>query len=120
MTGSASASPPLLFLRQPMSAARYLPLMFSRHRDLRLKDDSSYAFATKDTLIPFIIDEVADIAREHVIVFPDNGSQLPSVLVGVEPEVNAYVGANGMWRAQYVPGHVRRHPFFLGKAPAEQ
>lgn len=100
-----------------MSPARYTPLIFSRHRNLRLIDAPDFRFAAKETLIPFIIDEVADIAREYPIVFPDNGSQLPCALVGVEREANAYVSADGQWRARYVPGHVRRHPFFLGKVP---
>lgn len=93
--------------------------MFSRHRNLRLKDDSTYEFAAKETLVPFIIDEVADIAREYVIVFPNNDSLQPCALVGVEAGANAYVDSHGRWQARYVPGHIRRQPFFLGKLPKE-
>src|SRR5690606_10325046 len=61
-----------------------------------------------------VFDEMADIAREYPVIFPDNGSELPAALLGLEPGQNAYVGADGRWRGSYIPATIRRYPFIFG------
>lgn len=80
---------------------------------------SDYAFAARQMLAPLIIDEVADVAREYVILFPVD-SELPAALLGTQPEHNAYVSAQGGWQASYVPAMIRRYPFALKPVPRKE
>ncbi|CAH1660778.1 SapC protein [Hyphomicrobiales bacterium] len=91
-----------------------IPLTFAQHRDLRVFESNDYSHAKAETLAPFVFDEMSDIAREYPIIFPDNKSDLPSALLGVEPGKNAYVADDGRWLATYIPAHVRRYPFVFG------
>lgn len=76
---------------------------------------NDYSYARAETLAPFVFDEMSDLAREYPIVFPDNKSDLPSVLLGLEAGKNTYVADDdGRWVATYIPAHIRRYPFLLG------
>jgi hypothetical protein len=95
--------------------ARTMALSFAAHRDLRVLETNDHSFARAETLAPIVYDEMADIAREYPIVFPDNGTDLPCALLGLEAGHNAYVDAGGNWQATYVPLHIRRYPFMFGR-----
>jgi hypothetical protein len=95
--------------------ASTMALSFAAHRDLRILETNDYSFARAETLAPIAYDEMPEIAREYPIVFPNNGSDLPCALLGLEAGHNAYVDAGGRWQAAYVPAHIRRYPFMFGK-----
>jgi hypothetical protein len=95
--------------------ARTMALSSAAHRDLRILETNDYSFARAETLAPIVYDEMADIAREYPIVFPNNGADLPCALFGLEAGHNAYVDAEGRWQAAYLPSHIRRYPFMFGK-----
>lgn len=90
-----------------------VPLKFSDHGDLRVFESNDYDFAKAETLAPIVFDEMADIAREYPIIFPQNESGLPCALLGLETDQNAYVADDGRWLANYIPAHIRRYPFKL-------
>lgn len=92
---------------------KYEPLNQEKHERLRLGDTESYRFAAETTLVPIILDEIAVVAREYPVIFPDNESGLPCALTGMRPETNAYVDDRGHWRADYIPLQIRQHPFAL-------
>ncbi|CAH1673208.1 SapC family protein [Chelatococcus asaccharovorans] len=91
-----------------------IPLTFAQHRDLRVFESNDYSYAKGETLAPLVLDELGDIAREYPIIFPDNQSDLPSALLGLEPGKNAYVADDGRWLATYIPSSIRRYPFLFG------
>ncbi len=95
------------------------PLRFDAHRDLKVLETNDYSFARSEIVSPFVFDEMADIAREYPIVFPDNGSGMPAALLGLEAGHNAYIADDGRWFATYVPSHIRRYPFAFTVAPGE-
>lgn len=91
----------------------HVPLKFTDHRDLRVFESNDYSFAKAVTLASIAFDEMADVAREYPIIFPNNDSGLPCALLGIEPGKNAYVEDDGRWLATYIPAHIRRYPFML-------
>ena len=97
-----------------------IPLTFAQHRDLRVFESNDYSHAKAETLAPLVFDEMADIAREYPIIFPDNKSDMPAALLGLEPGKNAYVADDGRWLATYIPAHIRRYPFMFGATPQEE
>lgn len=90
-----------------------IPLKFADHSGLRVFESNDYSFARNETLVPIVYDEMAEIAREYPIIFPQNNSGLPCALLGLEPGTNTYVGEGGRWLASYIPAHIRRYPFML-------
>lgn len=75
-----------------------------------------YGFAAGTLTAPFVLDEIADVARDYPIVFSAIGG-LPMVLLGVEANRNAYVHVTGRWMASYMPAYIRHYPFALRPAP---
>lgn len=91
----------------------------SVHGALRFSPQESRAFAAHEQLVPMVAAEAQQAAKAHVIVFAAAGAPaLPQLLVGLVPGVNAYVGPQGQWLADYVPAQVRNYPFVLAEQPA--
>lgn len=88
----------------------------AQHGGLKVLETNDYSYARGEVLAPIVFDEMADIAREYPIVFPDNQTGLPCALLGLEDGQNAYVDEQGGWQGIYIPAHIRRYPFMLGKA----
>jgi hypothetical protein len=96
------------------------PLKFSEHGSLRVVETNDYAFARGELLVPIVFDEMADVAREYPIVFPDNQTDMPYALMGLEPGQNAYVAEDGRWAASYVPLGIAQYPFSLQRMKGAQ
>ena len=96
------------------------PLKFSEHGRLHVLETNDYSHVRGELLVPIVFDEMADIAREYPIVFPDNESDMPYALMGLEAGQNAYVGADGRWAASYVPLAIRQYPFGLRRQNAPE
>ena len=91
----------------------HIPLKFTDHSSLRVCETNDYSFAKAEVLVPIVFDEMADIAREYPIIFPENDTGLPCALMGLEADQNAYIGDEGRWLATYIPAYIRRYPFML-------
>jgi len=75
----------------------------------------SYNFAANQNFCPVFLPELPQLVREYFIIFPNNNTGLPHVLLGFEKNKNKYVAENGEWQADYVPAYIRRYPFTLAK-----
>jgi hypothetical protein len=87
-------------------------LRVAEHGQMTLSDDQDYSFACEAAMVPILISELAEVAREYPIVFPSDQT-LPHALLGLGPGNNAYVGEDGNWRAHYIPLFIRRYPFAM-------
>ena len=100
-----------------------VPLSPDQHRQLRLADVPQYRFAAHEVATPVFSGEMWQIAREYITVFSQKSDELPLAILGAQAGVNAYVGDGSpgapLWRARYVPAHLRRYPFILAPRAAE-
>lgn len=96
-----------------------VPLDYNIHRQLKVHESNDYAYARAEIFAPITFNEMADIAREYPIVFPQNGSNLPAALLGLEPGENAYVAEDGRWLGTYVPAQIRSYPFAFTRPQEE-
>jgi SapC len=89
-----------------------VPLSASRHRDCAVDIDGSYEFSGKVNSVPLMAVEFPNAAAEYAVVFAGNeGSLMPSVILGVRGEENLFVSKEKTWEAKYIPAFVRRYPF---------
>jgi len=85
------------------------------HRSLRFQPNQPYHFAADQGLIPLAAGEITRVAREMVVLFPEQGGP-PAALAGLKPDQNLYVNPRGQWIGRYIPAHVRRYAFMLAYA----
>lgn len=108
---------------QQLFYQRAVPLSAARHGNWSLDASTDYGFARSINSVPLVAAEFASVAREYPIVFvPSQGAIVAAALLGPRGGPNRYVGADGTWRARYVPAFVRRYPFVFasGENPATQ
>jgi hypothetical protein len=93
-----------------------VPLNRESHRGHTLKAPSKpLAFARGAHILPAIVDEFAQAARELPILFlPDGPGVTPVFVCGLAPGRNPLVTAEGWWSLSYLPAYLRRYPFLLG------
>lgn len=91
----------------------YVPLNRQMHERLRLGPTLNYDRFRETTLVPIIVDEIALVAREYPIIFPESGNGSPYALTGMQINTNAFVDKDGKWKADYIPMDVGRYPFGL-------
>jgi hypothetical protein len=87
------------------------------HADYTVSETTDWRFAQKEMTFPLEAAETPQASREYALFFRQ-GKPGIHALVGIEPGVNVYVGANGSWQADYIPARLRAHPFLLASAPA--
>lgn len=90
-------------------------LSHARHGDLKVRPASDYGFARDCLALPIGMHELAQVAREYAIVFPEHAT-LPVALMGLQAGGNAYVSVEGAWLADYVPDGIRFYPFAVKTA----
>lgn len=97
-----------------------VPLSAQRHRDWSLERRTDYEFAGHTNLVPLAAAEFPAAAAEYVIVFTGTGEAVnPSIILGLKPDENLYLGKQGQWNASYIPAFVRRYPFVFSENKAE-
>lgn len=88
-----------------------------KHIQLRLKSQSGYHFAAAQHVVSVVLHEFSKISLSYPIVFVKNeekSSYQPMALMGLEPNKNLFVDAEGQWLpGAYVPAAFRRYPFAL-------
>jgi len=89
------------------------------HKNLRIRVGVPYLYAQGLDIVPLCAQELFQVAREFLIVFPLEGG-VPQALLGLGNGRNVYVDAQGRWLARYVPAHVRRYPFMLANMPMSE
>lgn len=92
------------------------PLNPPEHGTWKVADTTDWRFAAGEMLVPIVLTEIAEVAREYPIIFLKGKSQ-PYAVLGVEQGSNAYVDASGNWLATYVPARLRAYPFALSPVP---
>lgn len=92
------------------------PVSSKKHAKTCVKAGTSYAFASKVNSVPLTASEFADAAAEYPVVFAGEGENvIPTAILGVAGEKNAYVNADGSWAGRYVPAFIRRYPFVFSQ-----
>ncbi len=95
-----------------------VPLNSNAHRWLSFEPVPGYAFASGVNAVPLTAVEIVPAAAEYPIVFtPVGEDMLPLAVLGVRPDQNLYLSADGRWEAAYVPAFVRRYPFVFASSP---
>ena len=77
-----------------------------------MKAGANYSFARKVNSVPLVAAEFAEAGAEFPIVFAGEGENIvPTVVLGAVGAENAYIEAEGKWKARYIPSFIRRYPF---------
>jgi len=98
---------------------RVVPLEFSRHATLRVRPAVDQAYARTLQRATVMQAEIRLAAARYPIVFvedPETDGFRPVALFGLAPGDNVFVGADGQWRASYIPAVIRAYPFALARS----
>lgn len=102
---------------------KIIPLDSKLHAGKKFKTNFGFGFASKQHLALVCLPELPKVAVNYPILFikkPGSEKFSPVALLGVEPNENLYVEANGAWaQGAYIPSAYRRYPFVLVKTEAE-
>ena len=102
----------------PLFYSKLRPLHLKDHADLAIKEGATFAFAAGATAVPIVVGEFMSAAHDYPIVFSAGAQPVPLAMLGLQKGTNLFVDKNGKWEpGAYVPGYVRRYPFFLVDAP---
>lgn len=82
---------------------------------LRFRKGASYNFASSLTTVPLHAGELTVACRHYPIIFPVGEPLIPRALLSLRKKGNDFVLSNGAWSVSYVPAHIRRYPFILGR-----
>ena len=96
------------------------PLNKDRHANTKIKEIKDFKFVSKLHIAYITLQEFARAAAIFPIVFLEDKVKdefRPVVLMGLSPEENLFVSADGKWNASYVPAIIRRYPFALAPKP---
>lgn len=93
-----------------------------RHKRLRVRPSSDFAFARKANSVYLAGIEFGEAMKEYAIVFTRaaSGRMVPVAMLGLRGRENLYVDDKARWEARYVPAFVRRYPFVLAQLAGEQ
>lgn len=89
-----------------------------RHSAKRWKRYESYAFATKEVLVPIVAAEFAKACMAFPIAFTKTDTGItPVAVLGLVGGKNLFVAKTGRWIGGYIPAAFRGYPFRLGLTP---
>lgn len=96
---------------------KYEALNTKDHVNLRLNPQGGYSFAAQNHIVSVVLHEFSKVSLSYPIVFVKNAETStfqPMALMGLEPQKNLFVDAEGRWLVgAYVPAGFRRYPFAL-------
>ncbi len=100
------------------------PVLLNRetHRNKKIKPADGLDFARKANSLYVAGIEFPEACKSYPIVFakqPD-GTVVPVAMLGLRPQENLFVKADGSWAVDYIPAFVRRYPFVLAQLDGEQ
>lgn len=92
----------------------YQAISRQRHAGKRWLRYSSYAFAMRDSVLPLILAELPKAVMSLPIGFIEQADGfVPVAVMGLQPEKNLFVAADGRWIKSYIPAACRGYPFGL-------
>jgi len=98
-----------------------VPVSASRHAGCGVETGGGFAFSRKVNSVPLMAVEFPVAAAEYAIVFAGNGDVvMPSVILGMRGNENAYLDEADGWKARYIPAFVRRYPFVFSASEDEK
>jgi len=93
------------------------------HRTLCIKPNKAYAHASKQHLVPIMVDEIIDAATEYPVVWVKHAMTGEFTLVAImalKPQTNLYCGDNARL-SNYFPRAIKLYPFVIyGSTQNEQ
>ena len=97
------------------------PLVRTGHKDVKIRPEWDFGFATQTHTIPITAPELAMAARHYPIILLGE-TLVPVIAVGMTDGTNLFIGEDGNWEdGFYIPAYVRRFPFILlGKETDER
>ncbi len=101
---------------------KVVPVNKDLHANTRVKEITSFAFASKFHVAYITLQEFTRAASIFPIVFLEDKQKdefRPVVLLGLKPGVNVFVDGDGKWQASYIPAVIRRYPFTLTSGGAD-
>lgn len=101
---------------------KIVPLQNERHARLKLKQINSFSFAAEIHVASIMANEFYRAASTYPIVFIEDQNKdefRPVALLGLQPQENLFINAEGQWEATYVPAIIRRYPFALARTEEE-
>lgn len=102
----------------PLFYTAPVPLNAELHKDWKLKDNRSLAFAAHVNAIPILAEEFISLNGVYPIVFSPGPNPAAVVLTGLRQNENLFVDADGSWRRNApIPAYVRRFPFLIMETP---
>ncbi|MGM8228675.1 SapC family protein [Cellvibrio sp. ARAG 10.3] len=93
-------------------------LNYWAHSQLRVVTNHGTEYGENINSIPVLIHELKNLAQEYPVCFmkhPDTGQFNLYALLGFAPEENLYLEKNNKWNANYIPLHIQRQPFIVGR-----
>ena len=117
MTDSNKAAALPLFYKEPVAIDSNL------HRDMTVSPSpKGYAFAAEASNVILSAVEFFDACRDYPIIFSpaEDGTVIPTALLGIQTGENLYLDAAGVWKANYIPAYIRRYPFILADTGAAE
>lgn len=94
-----------------------MPVSKTKHRNLSVKVDNTFAFAKEINAAPITAVEFPVASREFTIVFTGKDETLsPAVILGVRTGENLFVNGGNGFKAKYVPAFLRRYPFVFSSS----
>ncbi len=108
------AKPPSLplFYKQPVA------ITSDKHADLKLTRVLDYSFARERNNLPVNLAEFLFAQSCYPIVFSQDETPVPMVMLGQSGGSNLYIDDKGAWlKDHYVPSYIRRYPFIMVSAP---
>ncbi|MBO6758462.1 MAG: SapC family protein [Roseibium sp.] len=95
------------------------PVSRDRHASKHWQRFSSYEFAQKTAVAPLVMAEFPKATQSFPIGFIKEADRyFPVAVLGIEPNVNLYVGPDGRWIGGYIPASLRGYPFRIGETEA--
>lgn len=88
------------------------PISSERHRNWGIEPTGDLSFAKTVNSVPLTAVEFFNAAENFPVVFTKNGDNvLPLAVMGVKPEQNLFIDADGKFTGNYLPAFFRRYPF---------
>ncbi len=96
------------------------PLEKTNHQELRLSKIQNFGFAGQTMAVQLSFSEIQQASQYYPIVFPADGSCIPTAIMAVTQNQNAYVDSQGKWKVPYVPFSIRMYPFALARIEGQE
>ncbi|MBI1417657.1 MAG: peptidase [Limimaricola sp.] len=98
--------------KQLMIYENVVPVNRNAHRDVSVRQTTSFDFARETNTVPIVDVEFIKVAVEMPILFAKTATGVAALaLLGTQQDRNAFVAEDGNWTGRYVPAFFRRYPF---------